>query len=196
MKILSDVDTYRRQAKINEFLNNLYNPYQGLAEDKNELIKFNFILTTLDAVHVQRNTTDSGRKIEWVPLRRLEVSESAELFSEAMEDLNLDKRRSYIIKKCIADCNGHPRTLEKFYKVFNSNEGTKKVHNYNSLLTILTDDIGEWYHNISFPVVKMALLGETVRLSQIINTNGQQLSVSALISSGVYINSLTEKSEA
>lgn len=199
MKILADVDKDRKQAKINEFLNNLYNPYQGLAglaKDKNELIKFNFILTTLDAVYVQKNTTDSGRKIEWVPLRRLEISESAELFSEAMEDLNLDERRSYVIKKCIADCNGHPRTLEKFYKVFNSNEGTKKVHNYNSLLAILIDDIEEWYHNISFPVVKMALLGETVRLSQIINTNGEQLSVSALISSGVYINSLTEKNEA
>ena len=33
-------------------------------------------------------------------------------------------------------------------------------------------------------------------LSHIINTNGEQLSISALISSGTYINLLTEKSEA
>ena len=196
MKILSSTDTNRKQVKINEFLNHLYNPYQGLANDNEELIKFNFILTTLDAVYVQDSRIYLGRDINWVPLRRLNISESAELFSEIIRNLNLDKRRLYVIKKCIADCNGHPRTLENFYQVFNSNKEAKKIHNYGSLITILTNHIGEWYMHISFPVVKAALLGETVRLSHIINTNGEQLSISALISSGVYINSLTEKSEA
>ncbi|PKC14468.1 hypothetical protein RhiirA5_395612 [Rhizophagus irregularis] len=145
--------------------------------------------------YVQGNTTDSGRAIEWIPLRRLEVSESAELFSEVIRSLNLE-HRLFIIKKCLADCNGHPRTLENFYQVFNSNEEAKKIHNYSSLIAILTNHIGEWYKHISFPVVKMALLEKSVRLSDIINTNGEQLSISALISSGTYINLLTEKSEA
>ncbi|EXX71602.1 hypothetical protein RirG_076980 [Rhizophagus irregularis DAOM 197198w] len=145
--------------------------------------------------YVQGNTTDSGRAIEWIPLRRLEVSESAELFSEVIRSLNLE-HRLFIIKKCLADCNGHPRTLENFYQVFNSNEEAKKIHNYSSLIAILTNHIGEWYKHISFPVVKMALLEKSVRLSDIINTNGEQLSISALISSRTYINLLTEKSEA
>ncbi|CAJ0912634.1 9857_t:CDS:2, partial [Entrophospora sp. SA101] len=82
MKILSGTDTNQKQAKVNKSLNHLYNPYQEFAKDKEELIKFNFILTTLDAVYVQSNMTDSGRQIEWIPLRRLEISELAELFNE------------------------------------------------------------------------------------------------------------------
>ncbi|CAB4428888.1 unnamed protein product [Rhizophagus irregularis] len=174
MKILSGTDTNQKQAKVNKFLNH--------------------IIPTMD--YVQGNTTDSGRAIEWIPLRRLEVSESAELFSEVIRSLNLDEHRLFIIKKCLVDCNGHPRTLEKFYQVFNSNEEAKKIHNYSSLIAILTNHIGEWYKHISFPVVKMVLLEKSVKLSDIINTNGEQLSISALISSGTYINLLTEKSEA
>ena len=102
MKILSNTDTNQKQVKLNEFLNHLYNPYQAFAKDKEELIKFNFILTTLDAVYVQCNTTYSGRKIKWIPLRRLEISESAELFNEIITSLNLDERRLFLIKKCIA----------------------------------------------------------------------------------------------
>ncbi|CAJ0845300.1 8105_t:CDS:2 [Entrophospora sp. SA101] len=196
MKILSGTDTNQKQAKVNKFLNHLYNPYQEFAKDKEELIKFNFILTTLDAVYVQSNMTDSGRQIEWIPLRRLEISESAELFNEVIRSLNLEENRLFVIKKCISDCNGHPRTLEKFYQVFNSNKEAQIIHNYSSLIAILTNHIRDWYKNISFPVVKMALLGESVRLSHVINTNGEQLSISALVSSGDYINSLTEKSEA
>ncbi|CAJ0751695.1 18571_t:CDS:2, partial [Entrophospora sp. SA101] len=91
MKILSGTDTNQKQAKVNKFLNHLYNPYQEFAKDKEELIKFNFILTTLDAVYVQSNMTDSGRQIEWIPLRRLEISESAELFNEVIRSLNLEE---------------------------------------------------------------------------------------------------------
>ncbi|CAI2184850.1 9182_t:CDS:1 [Funneliformis geosporum] len=149
-----------------------------------------------DAVYVQSNMTDSGREIEWIPLRRLEISESAELFNKIIRSLNLEERRLFVIKKCIANCNGHPRTLEKFYQVFNSNEKAKKIHNYSSLIAILIKHIEEWYKNISFPVIKMTLLGKIVRLSHIININSEQLSISALISFRVYVNSLTEKSEA
>jgi hypothetical protein len=38
---------------------------------------------------------------------------------------------------------------------FNSNKVAKNIHNYNSFIEILTNHIGEWYKNISFPVVKM-----------------------------------------
>jgi hypothetical protein len=146
---------------------------------------------------VQANITRSGRIIDWIPLRRLEISESTELFNKIIspESLKLEESRSYVIKKCIADCNGHPRTLERFYEVVNSNEA-QKIHDYNTLVANLTHYIREWYQDISFPVVKIALLGETVKLNSIIETDGEKLSVSALISSGVYINSLTDKSEA
>ncbi|CAG8591343.1 12085_t:CDS:2 [Rhizophagus irregularis] len=87
MKISPNTDDVnRRQHNINELLNNLYS---RLMNDKGKLIKFNFILTTLDAVYVRTNSTYSGKKIDWVPLRRLEISESTDLFHKI---LNVIKR--------------------------------------------------------------------------------------------------------
>ncbi|CAB4474218.1 uncharacterized protein OCT59_015686 [Rhizophagus irregularis] len=132
-----------------------------------------------------------------MPLRRLEISvKSAELFNEVIRSLKLEERRLFVIKKCIADCNGYPRTLEKFYQVFISNKEARKIHNYSYLITILANHIREWYKDISFHIIKLALLGKSIKLSHIIITNDGKKSVSTLISSGVYINSLTKKSEA
>ncbi|PKY43618.1 hypothetical protein RhiirA4_457645 [Rhizophagus irregularis] len=73
-------------------------PYQGLMNDKGKLIKLNFILTTLDAVYVRTNSTYSGKKIDWVPLRRLEISESTDLFHKILNDKELNEKRKYLIR--------------------------------------------------------------------------------------------------
>ncbi|CAB5208805.1 unnamed protein product [Rhizophagus irregularis] len=103
MKISPNTDDVnRRQHNINELLNNLYS---RLMNDKGKLIKFNFILTTLDAVYVRTNSTYSGKKIDWVPLRRLEISESTDLFHKILNGKELNEKRKYLIRKCISDCN-------------------------------------------------------------------------------------------
>ncbi|CAG8727872.1 6195_t:CDS:2 [Rhizophagus irregularis] len=121
-----------------------------------------------------------------MPLRRLEISvKSAELFNEVIRSLIGCLSLKNVLP--FADCNGHPRILEKFYQDFISNKEARKIHNYSSLITILANHIREWY---------IALLGKSIKLSHTINTNGEKKSVSTLISSKVYINSLTKKSEA
>ncbi|CAB4492690.1 unnamed protein product [Rhizophagus irregularis] len=101
MKISPNTDDVnRRQHNINELLNNLYS---RLMNDKGKLIKFNFILTTLDAVYVRTNSTYSGKKIDWVPLRRLEISESTDLFHKILNGKELNEKRKYLIRKCISD---------------------------------------------------------------------------------------------
>jgi hypothetical protein len=191
-------DAKCRQDKINVLLNNLYSPYQGLVNDKGELIKFNFILTTLDAVYVQTNTTYSGRKIDWVPLRRLEISESTDLFHKILNDNELKEKRKYLIKKCISDCNGHPRTLEKFYELLSENKTALDTDMYSSLLSHLVDRIVSSSFTLSylnFSVIKTALLGNSTSLTCKINTLNGEFSIKDLISMGVYINSLTEVEE-
>src|ERR1043165_5159134 len=97
--------------------------------------------------------------INWIPLRRLELSESKSLFSKVMEKLGSD--RAYIIKKCISDCNGHPRTLEKFHELLTGNITALKTYPYATLIEELTKEISQWFEsNITFSVVKLALLGK------------------------------------
>ncbi|CAB4441815.1 unnamed protein product [Rhizophagus irregularis] len=196
LKILSrDNSNQKNQDQINNFLINLYNPYQetlDYKEKKGSLIRFNFIITTLDAVYVRETRTHLGRDINWAPLRRLDISESMELFDKFTEEL--DSNRAYIINRCISDCNGHPRTLEKFYKLLNGSNTTLKTNNFATLIEELTKSIDTWFSNISFSVVKLALLGKEVDLERTLKVKGKDLSIKDLISTGIYINSVTEQS--
>ncbi|CAB4481391.1 unnamed protein product [Rhizophagus irregularis] len=177
---------------IISLLNNLYTPYQSLAtKDKN----FRFIITTLDAIRLWDIQKASGRQINWIPLRRIEFSESIELFNEVTKKLESDSRVS-VIRKCISDCNGHPRMLEKFYELL-SNTTALTTYGSAALMEELTKKIVHFFVNyITFSVVKLALLGEHVRLDTKVKvTVDKELSVKDLIASGVYINSVTKQAD-
>ncbi|PKY36956.1 hypothetical protein RhiirB3_460857, partial [Rhizophagus irregularis] len=166
---------------IISLLNNLYTPYQSLAtKDKN----FRFIITTLDAIRLWDIQKASGRQINWIPLRRIEFSESIELFNEVTKKLESDSRVS-VIRKCISDCNGHPRMLEKFYELL-SNTTALTTYGSAALMEELTKKIVHFFVNyITFSVVKLALLGEHVRLDTKVKvTVDKELSVKDLIASG------------
>ncbi|GET62012.1 hypothetical protein RIR_jg12171.t1 [Rhizophagus irregularis DAOM 181602=DAOM 197198] len=179
-------------SNIISLLNNLYTPYHSLAtKDK----KFRFIITTLDAICLWDTQTALGRQINWIPLRRLEFSESIELFKEVIKKLESDSRVS-VLCKCISGCNGHPRTLEKFYELL-SNTTALTTYGWAALIEELTKKIVNWFVNyITFPVVKLALLGEYVRLDTMVKVTAcKELSVKDLITSGVYINSVTNQDD-
>ncbi|CAB4415466.1 unnamed protein product [Rhizophagus irregularis] len=101
-----------------------------------------FIITTLDAIRLWDTQTASGRQINWIPLRRLEFSESIELFKEVIKKLESDSRVS-VLRKCISDCNGHPRTLEKLYELL-SNTTALTTYGWAALIEELTKKIVHW----------------------------------------------------
>ncbi|GES76038.1 hypothetical protein GLOIN_2v1783590 [Rhizophagus clarus] len=175
---------------IINLLASLYVPYQSFAvKDK----RFRFIVSTLDAVRLWDIQTSSGRDINWIPLRRLELSESIDLFSKLIEKLGPDRPdRAFIIKKCISDCNGHPRTLESLYELLSKNNTALETYNFATIIEVLTKEIRPWYGDITFSIVKLALLGEPVDLKRKVEVKDKELSVKDLITSGIYINSVTE----
>ena len=101
----------------------------------------------------------------------------------------------FIIKKCIADCNGHPRTLEKFYQLLHNDDTALNTDIYSSLIERLARNLDLLFGEISFSIVKMALLGNTISLTHEIETTLRTLTLRDLISSGIYINSLTDNNE-
>ncbi|CAG8829370.1 27933_t:CDS:2, partial [Gigaspora margarita] len=123
---------------------------------------------------------------------RLALSESVELFHEITKSLS--DRRLFIIKKCIADCNGHPRTLEKFYQLLHDDIALN-TDVYSSLIERLAKNLDPLFGRISFSIVKMALLGKITPLICEIETTLGTLTLRDLISSGIYINSLTDNNE-
>jgi hypothetical protein len=92
------------------------------------------------AVYVRETSTFLGREINWIPLRRLNITESIELLNNLT--IKLECHRKFIINKCISDCNDHPRTLEKFYKLLEGDKTALKVNNFATLIEKLTKQIG------------------------------------------------------
>ncbi len=82
--------------------------------------EFNFIVSTLDAAPVVNATsTDSKRPLYWVPLPPLTQSSAEELFAPLLRDLA--QARLETIQMVIADCGGHPRTLEALFDILSNN---------------------------------------------------------------------------
>ncbi|GBC00031.1 hypothetical protein RclHR1_37100001, partial [Rhizophagus clarus] len=186
------IDNEDHSSVVN-LLNNLYIPYKDLMLKEKV---FKFIVSTLDASLLQdTQTTALGRPISWIPLRKLEFSESTALFSKFIEELEENADRVFIIKKCISDCNGHPRTLESLYSLLNGNKTILKTANFAAIIEMLISKITINY--ITFPVVKLALLGKYVRLDEEVEVAAKKvLRVKDLITSGVYINTLTNFEDA
>ncbi|KAF0351281.1 hypothetical protein F8M41_015383 [Gigaspora margarita] len=183
MRVLSDNNTNLESIKT--LLYELYKPYHALSASDS---KFHFVVSTLDAINMWK----TQRPINWIPLRRLALSESVELFHEITKSLS--DRRLFIIKKCIADCNGHPRTLEKFYQLLHDDIALN-TDVYSSLIERLAKNLDPLFGRIFFSIVKMALLGKITPFICEIETTLGTLTLRDLISSGIYINSLTDNNE-
>ncbi|RHZ53390.1 hypothetical protein Glove_442g7 [Diversispora epigaea] len=192
MKILSN--DYANVGNVRILLNELYKPYQALSHSDK---KFHFVVSTLDALNIFDTQTGSQRPIIWIPLRRLTLSESFKLFNKITETPNYhDNRRLFVIKKCIADCNGHPRTLEKFYHLLFNDDTALNTDIYSSLIERLAKNLKQWFSPITFSIIKKALLGDAISLACEIENTWRTYTLRDLISTGIYINSLTDDDEA
>ncbi|RHZ53525.1 hypothetical protein Glove_441g114 [Diversispora epigaea] len=188
MKILSG--DHANIGNIEILLNELYKPYHTLSYSNS---KFHFVVSTLDAI----NIFDTQRPIIWIPLRRLALSESIKLFNKITENLNNhnNHHRLFVIKKCIADCNGHPRTLEKFYQLLSGDDTALNTDIYSSLIERLAKNLSQWFSPITFSIIKKALLGDAISLACVIENTWRTYTLRDLISTGIYINSLTDGDE-
>ncbi|GBB84621.1 hypothetical protein RclHR1_01120009 [Rhizophagus clarus] len=109
-----------------------------------------------------------------------------------MKDLEED--RVYVIRKVISNCNGHPKTLEKFCEVLNDDIALKTDH-LASLTERLATNLQPSLGRISLSVVKMALLENEESLTCEIETPTGTSTLKDLISFGMYVNSLTSVNE-
>ncbi|CAG8442791.1 3544_t:CDS:2 [Funneliformis caledonium] len=143
--------------------------------------EFNLVISTLDSLYFAEFQTDSGRPVKWVLLQAISFTEAKNLFYEF--------HMSLLNKRCISDCNGHPRSLEQLYFILK--QGSMAAGTYTNILSRLTEKIGTWVH-ISFPEVKAALEGIPRPLDYVLEVeNGEKANVAALISKGIYINTIS-----
>jgi hypothetical protein len=76
-----------------------------------ECALFSCLITSLDAIMVDNNSTRSGRPVEFIPLPPLEHPQP--LFHEFTPD-RIDPQ---VLEALIADCSGHPKTLDMLYSL-------------------------------------------------------------------------------
>ena len=75
--------------------------------------KLHIITVALDAIPFQNGvTTPSGRSVFWIPLAPLESATSLKLMDTFRDPIPDFVRRQQSFKWCVAEVNGHPRTLE------------------------------------------------------------------------------------
>ena len=155
------------------------------------------LVTTLDSNLIQ-DFTGSGRGIDWVPLRLLS-DVALQLFPsnwtnaspKASEEL---VAKAQLIRHCISDCGGHPRTLATLYDVLILLKYDPEWSNisYNAVYVHL---INELSHRIptelSWEIIKPTLLGDMVNLDTIISLDNRTFR--DFIGDGTYDNALDHR---
>jgi hypothetical protein len=114
-------------------------------------IDFNAILTTLNIIATK---DDSGRPIEWIALPPATLEEAMSLFGEDAMDP--------ILRQCIADCNGHHRSLETLKVVWEKNKLRRLT--YPMLIQELGKRMDRKYSQLTIELIRPALRGERVLL--------------------------------
>lgn len=141
-------------------------------------ITFNAIVTTLDATALTQEQIKSGRKINWVYLRPAKLDSALSLFG----DLTL----SPVLVQCISDCNGHFRSLETLFVLWQEVEG--KPLTYPTLIKRLRERMDNKYgDNLTIDLIKSALRGTEITPS---DSPDSHKSYREYLSMGIYLNSV------
>jgi hypothetical protein len=143
--------------------------------------RFNVVLTTLNTLATKKETS-SGRFIDWITLAPPTLPEAVSLFGE-------DAVQSPVLRQCIADCNGHHRSLETLKVVWD--EYKEKQYSYPMLIQELGRRMDSKYRQLSIPLIRAALRGYKVGLGD--SPDGQQ-TYAKYLEQGFYLNTLDESS--
>lgn len=118
--------------------------------------QFNAVLTTLNIIVTTNATKPSGRPVSWIPLPPATLSEATSLFGR-------DTVKYPILRLCIADCNGHHRSLETLKMVWNEYRDVQ--FSYAMLIEELGRRVDQKYRQLTLDLIRPALKGYTVALT-------------------------------
>ncbi len=141
---------YHDQADKDEVLKLLISSvYAALRSHGPE--EFNFIVSTLDAAPVV--STYTWRPLDWVPLTPLTQSSAEELFTPLLRDLSQERLEK--IWMVIADCGGHPRTLEALFHILNEDPAVRDLTPAQILDLLTKHPVVNSVQQVPFEAVKV-----------------------------------------
>eukprot|EP00026_Physarum_polycephalum_P002260 Phypoly_transcript_02266.p1 GENE.Phypoly_transcript_02266~~Phypoly_transcript_02266.p1 ORF type:complete len:656 (+),score=60.61 Phypoly_transcript_02266:383-2350(+) len=147
---------------------------------------FNAVVTTLDTVVVNAETTLSGRTIAFIPLPRLTVEQSVELFQQELANPSTP---SYF-RSAIVACGGHARTLESLKTFYTATKATCGALEYPQFLLLFCQDLlNVNVLRLTLPLVLCALRNKPVELE--FRPTSSTYTIRQYIRDGYYINNLT-----
>ncbi len=156
--------------------------------------KFCAVISTLDVAPISQVKTASGRPIDWIPLPPLSREEADDLFSSLLAQVE-DKKRRLFLRGCIAECGGHPRSLERLYSRMNNVPGALLDYDAQALMAPVCEQLYQYYDNPkAYELIKVALRGELFPLTEEINYNGRH-PLSYYITLGYFSNQLESVTE-
>lgn len=163
----------------------------GVCLDQLTPSQFNTIITTLNLV-ATKNETKSGRRIIWIPLLPAKYSDAIKLFHHVIDQ---EKQKPLgpkavhsltALEQCIADCNGHFRSLETLWRLWI----WIRAHDpsYATLIRQLGYEMESKYGGLQLPLVCAALLGKPVDYTALVpglpHTYGEYLEM------GYFLNTI------
>lgn len=142
---------------------------------------FNAVVTTLDKRVVNgKKSKKSGRPIRWISLPPATLSEATSLFGE-------DAVKYPVLRLCIADCNGHHRSLETLKVVWKKN--VLRPYTYRMLIQELGKKMDTKYSELTIELIRPALRGEKVELTA---TPDGKHTYAEYLAMGIYLNAPDE----
>jgi hypothetical protein len=143
----------------------------GVCLDQLTPSQFNTIITTLNLV-ATKNETKSGRRIIWIPLLPAKYSDAMKLFrhnidQEKQKPLSPKALHSLAaLEQCIADCNGHFRSLETLSRLWT----WIRAHDpsYATLIRQLGYEMESKYGALELPYIRAALRGIPVQYNAMV----------------------------
>lgn len=151
--VLLLIDEVMKSGGDNEDLNLINGRVSDIGKCLDTLTtQFNAVLTTLNMVATDKETK-FGRLIGWITLAPPTLDQALSLFGE-------DICKYPILRQCIADCNGHHRSLQTLKLVWN--EFKEENYTYTMLIQELGKRMDHKYGEVSINLIREALRGYEV----------------------------------
>ena len=153
----------------------------GIGNQLNNMTtEFNAVLTTLNILAI---SNQGSRYIGWIALAPPTLDEATSLFGSAAV-------QSFVLRQCIADCNGHYRSLETLKLAWDKHPDEQE--HYSALIQTLAGAMDRKYSLLTIPLIKAALSGYGVRLND--SPDGKQ-TYAQYLEQGIYLNTSKESDE-
>lgn len=165
----------------------------GVCLDEFTSSQFNTVITTLN-LKIEVGERLSGRDLLWIPLLGAKYSDAIKLFQpviteEKRKPLSAKANRSlYALEQCVADCNGHFRSLEKLWRLWHQIKSEEP--SYPVLIRQLARAIESKNGGLKLPHVCAALRGKAVLFDdKVPGLDGE--TYGECVANGIFLNTIT-----